>query len=710
VGLSFAYLRQRSDVLEKELGRIRQAADLLDQARQAEDADKLDDAHIHLAAAESALDALPELVADGLRREVRRRRQVVEARLRRRNHGRGVRERLTHFQSLRNTAFFHDTLFTGLDLAANLRAARVAAHDALALWCLDEGGDLALLERDRPDLGAEEHRQLVVDCYELLLVWAEVEAQQGPQGALAILARAGRLGTAHGLHTNTYAVRKRLYEAWARGERPARPRIVPAAGGGAALDWFQAGLEDYRAGDYNRAAQACAEAARLRPGHFWARYVEGLCHLRAGRWVEGKAALTVCLDRRPDFVWARLLRGFAAGERGVREKVVAEAEFRSARADFDQALAGKAEALVRHVGLVNRGALAIHRGRWAEAVTDLKEAIALNPNGYQARLNLAQALVGQKKEAEALAVLDEAVRRPPEVALVREARGLLLRRLGRADDARLDFQKVIALGPPTAVAVSRLELGQLFEKAGKHDAALAQYDAVLAAQPKHPLAQRLRAYALLALGRRAEAAEALDRYLAQAPNPAAAAYHARGLLHAGAGRHADAVEMYTLALRLAPDDLAVRRDRAWAYLAQDAARPALADFERCLKQQPDSALALAGRGNALVRLRRVDEALADAEAARAGVGGERLLYQVACIYSLAVAHLELEAGGPRDAGRAERARLLQGKGVACLRQALVSLAPEKRTAFWRRQAHGDPALAALRSHPEHARLARLYQR
>ena len=131
--------------------------------------------------------------------------------------------------------------------------------------------------------------------------------------------------------------------------------------------------------------------------------------------------------------------------------------------------------------------------------------------------------------------------------------------------------------------------------------------------------------------------------------------------------------MFTLALRKKPADVGTHCDRGWAYLSQDAAGPALIDFEAAVNREPKNFEALLGRGNARVRLRQITGAVDDAEAAdRVGSLSERQLYNLTCIYALAVAQLELDAGGGRGPLQQQRIAVYEHRAVAGLRRTLDS--------------------------------------
>jgi tetratricopeptide (TPR) repeat protein len=230
------------------------------------------------------------------------------------------------------------------------------------------------------------------------------------------------------------------------------------------------------------------------------------------------------------------------------------------------------------------------------------------------------------------------------------------------------------------------------------------------------LTQRFRAETLLALNREADAAKALDEYLRETPEAPADVYQARGLLFADAGDTPAAVEMYTLALRLNPADNATRAYRGWTYLVTDAVRLALEDFERCLRNDPTNAEALAGRANARIRLKQLDGAVKDARAAeeaadKDGPIKDRVLYNLARVYAQAVGQLNLEARTAADSDQRtalHRASMYREKALALLGRALDALPKERRAAFWKNRAAVDPAFAAVRDGDPYTRLAGLY--
>ena len=186
--------------------------------------------------ARSVLDAQPDLQAVDLREEVRNRLAGVARHLERQQLQQQAQERRQRFQAARDDALFHETLFTGLDLADSKVRTRASARQALPLYGL--AGEAAapsdatdLLTQARVCLSEPQYADVAAGCYELLLVWAEVEATSPPgepadraRRALRLLDRA-RPGGAHTLEARIYqGIRKTCYQVQA-GLEPV-PRAV----------------------------------------------------------------------------------------------------------------------------------------------------------------------------------------------------------------------------------------------------------------------------------------------------------------------------------------------------------------------------------------------------------------------------------------------------------------------------------------------------
>ncbi|MCE9530187.1 MAG: protein kinase [Planctomycetes bacterium] len=737
VGLTF-YLQAEKTAKYKEMfersenaGKVEKEVKLDEsEARAAEESNDWPKAKNLLEKSLAVLAANPDLQADQMRADLTRRLQEAD-------RGVAALERVQRFRPHYDKAIFHETPATGLDIAGNRAQALSAAIAALAIHHLDEDSDneTDLLEQDRAYLAAKEFNRLVQRAYELLLIWADAEAAPLPNqddqerrahaaSGLQLLARAARLGNKYQFDTQIYHIRKARYTALAAGEKVADglPKDAPAKPNGA-LDWFLKGLESYRRAEQSKnpqtiqegfaAARAeCSEALELQEDHFWARYVRAMCQLKLRNWSDAKSDLTVCLDRRPEFPWPRLLRGFVSSELGYSYK--AKQELDAAEADFNKALSQSEDPIVRYAGLNNRGVLFVRQQRWDLAIADLREAVRLKPEQPAGYINLAKAYDGAKQFDEAIATLDHAVKLAPTVAALYDVRSAVHLERNERQAACADVRRAIANwhkgGTDRPVEKLHEVLAKLLIEDKQYDEALKSLAAALEFDPKNEIAYRLQAEALLALNRRQEAAKALDNYLALAAKPSAALCKARGLIHTQYREYAGAVAMYTRALVSVPNDSETLRLRGWVYLLLDAAKPALDDFERALKSEPNNADALAGRGNARIRVRMVKEGMADAEAAlKHGPKTDRLLYNVAAIYAIAVGQMEAEVRTGKDRQAMSRLAACEEKAFSCLGLALDARTPQSRTAFWSEVVQKDPVWEPIRRSSKYDQLAIKYR-
>lgn len=86
---------------------------------------------------------------------------------------------------------------------------------------------------------------------------------------------------------------------------------------------------------------------------------------------------------------------------------------------------------------------------------------------------------------------------------------------------------------------------------------------------------------------------------------------AKGILHAGRGEHATAIEEFGLAIAHNPKDKRAHYLRAGSHHAKRAWVPALADYDAAIRLDPDFAEAFEGRGVLRYDTRRYENAVAD---------------------------------------------------------------------------------------------------
>jgi tetratricopeptide (TPR) repeat protein/tRNA A-37 threonylcarbamoyl transferase component Bud32 len=690
---------------------------LLEQGQETRAGEQFAQAASYFDQAEATLGLSGEGEADSadLRRQLSEGRERMRRALREQTNRQESRDRIARFFTEHSRICFQDINFRGQagtdrgQIGPMVRGA--LDHLKITFPCSPESA-VGVLQTWRGACAPREFEQLVVGCYELLLIWAEAEAgSQGPgeeraaraARALQLLDIAARLGEANHLPPSPTLHRRRARylalagdEGGARAEQKRAHALPPRT----ALDHFLVALDAYGAGQFPRVEKACEEVLRQKPDHFWAQYLLSLCHLKARHWGEARAGLIACVGRHPEFPWPYALLALARLELG---------ETREAETNFARALERLDDPLGRYVVLTNRSTLWIRTQRWNEAQADLEEAIRLRPDKHEAYANLAELHRRRKEWDAAITDLTNAiVRRPGDPALYYTRARVGLERKDSAS-ARADFEQTIKLesgGSKSARLVSALvELGYLKHRAGEFDAALADFETAEQLAPTYAPAHRQRAETLLALHRLAEAGKELDCCLKIGP-PQFEVHKTRGLIHNQLGEYAPAVVAYTQALQLKPDR-EILCLRGWVYLQLRSATLALADFEEVLAHDLTHAEALSGRAQALVRLGKLEQALTDAEeAVQRGPATPRVLFSAACIHARAAGQIR---GGERNVVAFTNSTRHADRAIDLLDLALREVPAQERPSFWRQHVEEEPLLGPIRSQSRMRQLARTYR-
>jgi eukaryotic-like serine/threonine-protein kinase len=606
-----------------------------------------------------------------------------------------ARARFSEFQRLYDEAVFCQSDFMGLDYEAGLQTRRASTRQALSRFGLGTGNriDLAL---DPAHFDAREVDLINTGCYELTLLLAESVSQPLPgedparQGyeALEILetARLLRDPTTRAFHLRREAILARIGDPEGAAEERELAEAA-AASDRSAVDQFLIGEQAYRRGDRKRAIEAFRRTLAIQPDRFWAQYFLAVCLLKEHRAAEAQAALIACQSRRPGFVWAYLLKGFAEGE--MRE-------FDLAEEDFQRANELHLNDQERYVMLVNRGVMRIRRGKDGEAADDLARAIALKPDQFEAYINLALAFQNLGQWENALTALGRAIEGHPRQAVLYRARSQVYRHQARPDDAIDDLRRAIALLSPDDPAASNdyLELGLIMQQAGRYEEALAACDRSLRLKPDRPDVHRVRGVVLMMLKRYDEAARSIDVCLARG-SPSPALYEARGMALASHGSYDRAIADYTMALNVGRGTSSLYANRGWVYLLGGAPAPSLRDFDEAIRLDSSNAHALGGRALANVQLRKTSEAVADALAsARLSPADARQVYNAARVHCQAAACLE--AGSERGVGAWETAGRYRTEAIGLLTRAMELCPAADRGRFWNEVVPKDACLEPIR--------------
>jgi eukaryotic-like serine/threonine-protein kinase len=453
-------------------------------------------------------------------------------------------------------------------------------------------------------------------------------------------------------------------------------------------------------------------ARQKRPNHFWAWYFLAVCQLRLDQPRVAKDNLNGCLAVRKDVAGVYNLLGFAYGKLG---------QFSAAEDAFHDGMVLNPDDETRYALLVNRGAVRGWRREFRGAKEDLREAIKLKPEQYQAYANLARLSQQQNNLDGALAQLDDAIRVGMNLLKTgqAEARALASLHHNRAvihwergnlsaaladfeaaledfEAALEDFDNAIRFAPG---AEDHADRGRLLHSCGRYPEAVEAYIAALKIQRDLPDVYLVRAKAQLAQRHDREAADDLKHYLKSPPPRTSAKTLAevhvlRGLTLARITDSLGAIDEYTLALDLRPES-STWTHKGWAHLSRNELPLAESAFQHAIDRDGDNGDAHNGRGFVRVRLGRYREALQDAAAARlCGPKDSRMLWNAAHIYAQVVGAL---ATNPRLAASEGLGRPAEYRDEALrlLKGALRLAPPSERATFWRTYIQADPWLRPI---------------
>jgi tetratricopeptide (TPR) repeat protein len=357
--------------------------------------------------------------------------------------------------------------------------------------------------RELPGADQDRLREMVGDA--LLLVAqgeasrAERQSPESARTALDLNRRAADLFAAGEVPRAVWLQRARLLNLLGDAGGAARASDAAAAIPlRSARDQYLVGADHVAAGRYREAVPHLAAAGRLDPQHFWAAFLQGVCHDALAQDAAALAAYRACLALRPEFPWTWFNRGLVY----LRQKdyVNATADFdrvidlrpadadaylnralarspagddRGAAADLTAALDRGAAATRVHLlrarvlerlgdvagaardraagmrqepgdetGWVTRGVARLDADLGA-ALADFEAALKLNPRSLAALQNAAHVLGRLGRTAEAIRRLDRLVDLYPDFVPARTARAVYLARLGQREKARADVREAL---------------------------------------------------------------------------------------------------------------------------------------------------------------------------------------------------------------------------------------------------------------------------
>lgn len=223
---------------------------------------------------------------------------------------------------------------------------------------------------------------------------------------------------------------------------------------------------------------------------------------------------------------------------------------------------------------------------YADRVTLMRYALALNPQAWTANYNLGLELLNAGQTQEAIDQFEQALKTAPLYAQGHNYLGNAYVRAGRESDARREFEQAVTIQPGYPDA--HFNLGLVLKDEGQLDAAAEQYKDAVEEKPDFYLARYNLGNVLLGQGDADGAIEQYRAALKVEPDYAEAHDNLAGAL-LKTGHAAEAVDEFRLALRDGPDNARIRYNLGNALYVSGQPDAAAVEFEQALKLDPNLA-------------------------------------------------------------------------------------------------------------------------
>jgi tetratricopeptide (TPR) repeat protein len=295
--------------------------------------------------------------------------------------------------------------------------------------------------------------------------------------------------------------------------------------------------------------------------------------------------------------------------------------------------------------LYTRASLLYGKGQGEPALADVERALAVDPKSVNLYLLKANVLRSLGRRDQSLAVATAVTEANPQMPMAHVIAGKIFQAYDRHDEAVAAIDSAIALAPEPYMYLNRADIrplddldarladvdtalkmapefapalamkADLLARKGDHAGAARIYDAVIAKEPEEPGYLVSRGIELWRAGRR----DAAQEDFAAAGDRAVGAMQLNNLCYrkAAAGVALElALTECEKSLSLSPGSAPILDSRATVYLQLGRYKEAKTDFDRALATMPALAPSLLGRAVARFHLGDVDGAKADLGAAR----------------------------------------------------------------------------------------------
>ncbi|MCP9494409.1 MAG: tetratricopeptide repeat protein [Pyrinomonadaceae bacterium MAG19_C2-C3] len=266
----------------------------------------------------------------------------------------------------------------------------------------------------------------------------------------------------------------------------------------------------------------------------------GLGLIKLARWSEAAEILSALAKAQPDSAEAAYLHALALYNAGRGD----EAEHEARRVLRINAGAAEAHTLLGIILASRRGA---NMAANAEAAESLSQAVALNPNSFDANFYLGRVQYAMQGYAAAITNLKRAVALNERHAEARFFLGTAFEKAGDSDAALVEYERLVTLDPNSGIGLTGR--GALLVKQGKFDEAIVALRRAVALDAKNFESHFALGRALALSERYADSVAALQQAVALLPERADARYQL-GLSLRRLGRSAEAAREFETVNRL----------------------------------------------------------------------------------------------------------------------------------------------------------------
>jgi tetratricopeptide (TPR) repeat protein len=356
---------------------------------------------------------------------------------------------------------------------------------------------------------------------------------------------------------------------------PARPKTVdvevkePIQQAGAL---FEAGQKAHQSGDLEKAVELYAEALKRDPSLWPAEFQRSVAYLSLGRLADAHASIDRVFTQLAEFSDSPELRGVMARAQLVRGEIaLAEGKRDEAETAFRRTLELNPKAGPAHAGLAE---ILLASDKTTEAAAEAKAAIEAGDDRSSTWtvLGTSQMLSGQNDEA--LASLDEAIKRNSKQVVALRSRAQVNVARGKFSLAIADLRAALAIDESTA---ARLNLASVLSQSKQYPEAIELLQTILKAEPENAEARAGLAAAMIDSGKAGEAIAQLESlikaqpgradlhaqlgelYLASAPERGLTEYGAAAKIEPGNPRHQIGIATALVRMRRFQDAVPILR-------------------------------------------------------------------------------------------------------------------------------------------------------